>query len=148
MTEGTDGLLEWPWARKRLTDSHNYLIITVRPDGWPHAMPMHGLWHGDAYYFGTDDDTRKAKNLAENPRCIVVNERFDEATIVEGVAERVPAALLDKETVGMLNAACRKKYGWPMTHGQNSVVWRVSPKVVFAFPLKKIATGVTRWIFP
>ncbi len=47
-----EGLLDWNWARERLTDSHNYVIVTVRPDGRPHAMGMHGIWFEDAYYFG------------------------------------------------------------------------------------------------
>src|SRR5262252_10375281 len=68
------GLLDWSWAHERLTGSYNYVIVTVRPDGRPHAMGMHGLWHGDAYYFGTGSATRKAKNLASNPHCILISE--------------------------------------------------------------------------
>lgn len=137
------GLLDWSWARERLTHSHNYVIVTVRPDGRPHAMGMHGLWHDDVYYFGTSPATRKAKNLALNPHCIVVAEKMEELIIVEGVAEVIayealPAGLSD---------ASKKKYGWPLDPRMGGNVYRVAPKVVFAFPLKQIASAVTRWQF-
>ncbi len=41
--EGT-GLLPWKWAEERLTDSRNCWVVTVWPDGRPHAMPVWGVW--------------------------------------------------------------------------------------------------------
>src|SRR5262249_26976380 len=35
--EGT-GLLPWPWAEERLTSSRNYWVVSLWPDGRPHAM--------------------------------------------------------------------------------------------------------------
>lgn len=60
-------MLDWSWATERLSGSYNYVIVTVRPDGRPHAMGMHGLWHDDAYYFGTDPATRKAGRSRRGP---------------------------------------------------------------------------------
>ena len=137
------GMLDWSWARERLTHSHNYVIVTVRPDGRPHAMGMHGLWCEDAYYFGTDPATRKAKNLAANPHCILISEKLDELVIVEGVAEKVKYSQLPEG----LSDASQKKYGWPMAPGMGSQLYRLVPRVVFAFPLQQIATAVTKWGF-
>jgi hypothetical protein len=137
------GLLDWSWARDRLTSSQNYVIVTVRPDGRPHAMGMHGLWHDDAYYFGSDPATRKAKNLAANPHCIVINENFDDLVIVEGVAEKVDYSQLPEG----LSEASKSKYGWPLPSRAGGYVYKLVPRVVFAFPLKKIATAVTKWVF-
>lgn len=137
------GMLDWSWARKRLTGSQNYVIVTVRPDGRPHAMGMHGLWFEDAYYFGTDPKTRKAKNLATNSNCILINEKLHELVIVEGVAQVVAYSKLPKG----LSEASKKKYGWPMDPRTGGNVYRLTPRVVFAFPLKQIATGVTKWMF-
>src|SRR5208283_2706392 len=67
ISKSAEGLLDWNWAQERLTKSHNYVIVTVRPDGRPHAMGMHGLWFEDAFYFGTGETTRKARNLETNP---------------------------------------------------------------------------------
>jgi hypothetical protein len=136
-------MLDWSWARERLTDSHNYVIVTVRPDGRPHAMGMHGLWFEDAYYFGTDPATRKAKNLAANPHCVLINEKLDELVIVEGVAETVDYSKLPEG----VSAASRAKYGWPLDPRQGGYVYKLVPRVVFALPLKQIASAVTKWVF-
>jgi len=137
------GLLDWNWARERLTSSHNYVIVTVRPDGRPHAMGMHGLWHDDAYYFGTSQATRKAKNLAENPHCILICEDLAELVIVEGIAEAIGYDALPEG----LSAASKRKYGWPIDPRMGGRVYKVKPRVVFAFPEKDIVTAVTKWTF-
>ena len=138
-----EGLLDWSWARERLTKSQNYVIVTVRPDGRPHAMGMHGLWYEDAYYFGTDTSSRKVKNLAQNKSCALICENFEELVIVEGVAEEIS---FDDAPEG-LSAASKTKYGWPMEPHKGGGLFRIKPRVVFAFPLKQIATAVTRWTF-
>ena len=137
------GLLDWTWAQKRLTESYNYVIVTVRPDGRPHAMGMHGLWAEDAYYFGTHPATRKAKNLEVNANCVVICEKMEELVIVEGVAEKVS---YDQLPLGLSDTS-EKKYGWPIDPRRESQVYKVTPRVVFAFPLKQIARAVTKWVF-
>jgi len=137
------GLLDWSWARERLAGSYNYVIVTVRPDGRPHAMGMHGLWHEDAYYFGTASATRKAKNLAANPHCILISENMDELVIVEGVAETIDNSQLPDG----LSHASKKKYGWPMDPRIGGQIYKLVPRVVFAFPLKQITSAVTKWVF-
>lgn len=143
ISKSPKGLLDWSWARERLSKSHNYVIVTVRPDGRPHAMGMHGLWFEDAFYFGTADSTRKAKNLAANPNCIVINEHLDELVIVEGTAEKVGYDAVS----GTLSAASKKKYGWPIQPSKGGWVFRVTPNTVFALPEKQFATAPTRWKF-
>ena len=137
------GLLDWSWARERLTGSQNYVIVTVHPDGRPRAMGMHGLWHDDAYYFGSDPATRKAKNLAANRHCILISEKLDEFVIVEGMAEKVDYY---QQPEGLSDAS-KSKYGWPMDPRMGGQVYKLVPRVVFACPEKLIATAVTKWVF-
>src|SRR5271157_1933189 len=66
VSKSAKGMLDWSWARKRLTNSHNYVIVTVRPDGRPHAMGMHGLWFEDAFYFGRRDHPQSEKSSSES----------------------------------------------------------------------------------
>ncbi|SRR6266568_302648 len=85
-------LLPWKWATDRLTRSRTYLLITTRPDGSPHAMPIWGIWVDATFYFSTGRQSRKGRNLAENNRCVVSIDGLEEAVIVEGVAEEVTDA--------------------------------------------------------
>src|SRR5690349_968248 len=86
MPRGTKGLLPWRWATQRLERSHNYYVMTVRPDGTPHAMPVWGVWADGRFYFSTGATSRKARNLGANPSCVVCTEKVEEAVIVEGAA--------------------------------------------------------------
>ena len=83
------GLLPWNWATGRLAQSRGYWLATTRPDGRPHMAVVWGVWLHGRFYFFTGTDSRKARNLAANPRCVVCPEDTDEAVIVEGVAEEV-----------------------------------------------------------
>ena len=59
---------------ERFQKSHNYWVMTVRPDGRPHAMPVWGIWLDGRYFFSTARTSRKASNLAENANCVVCTE--------------------------------------------------------------------------
>ena len=89
MPRGTKGLLPWTWAEERLRKSHNYYVMTVRPDATPHAMPVWGIWADGCFYFSTGAKSVKTRNLAANPSCIVCTEKAAEAVIVEGTATAI-----------------------------------------------------------
>ena len=136
------GSLSWDWANDRLTNSHNYLITTVRPDACPHTMVVWGVWLANAYYFSTGSTTRKAHNLAANPNCVVCNENLDEAVIVEGQARRLTVP----EIPVVAFALYQKKYGWKLDP-EMGPVFKVTPRAVFAMPEKLFPAGATRWLF-
>src|SRR5579864_2167071 len=108
--KGAKGLLSWSWAEQRLKKSHNYWITTVKPDGSPHSMIVWGLWQDGRFLFSTGSQSRKARNLAENPRCIVATEHAHEAIIVEGVAEIADVAARRK-----LIPAYERKYKFDLS---------------------------------
>jgi hypothetical protein len=90
----SEGATATPWAqaRERLAAAKVYWLSTVRPDGRPHVTPVAAVWLGDALYFTTGQTERKAKNLAQNSRCVIttgcnVLEGLD--LVVEGDAVRV-----------------------------------------------------------
>jgi hypothetical protein len=64
------GLLPWSWAEQRLVASRNYWVATSWPDGRPHAMPVWGLWDNGAFWFSSSRRSRKARNLANDPRLL------------------------------------------------------------------------------
>lgn len=63
-----DGMLEWSWADARLSASRNYWVASTSPDGRPSVVPVWGVWVDGAVYFGTDSQSRKAKNLELDAR--------------------------------------------------------------------------------
>lgn len=138
------GLLPWSWAAERMAKSHNYWVATTRPDGRPHVMPVWGVWLDDGFYFSTGAGTRKAQNLAANPRCVVCSECADEAIIVEGVVEEVTAQSLPPQ----FKDAYVEKYKWDVDPSEGGI-YVVRPRVAFAFieNADDFAGSATRWRF-
>jgi hypothetical protein len=146
--KGTKGLLPWSWAETRLKKSHNYWITTVKPDCTPHTMVVWGLWQNGRFLFSTGSQSRKARNLAANPNCIVCTEDAHEAIIVEGVAEIADVAARRK-----LIPVYEKKYDWDLSKMKDDMlsmkepVFAVRPRVVFALWEEHFQTKSTRWQF-
>ncbi len=143
LPKGTKGLLPWTWAEQRLKRSHNYWIATARADGSPHLMIVWGLWLNGAFYFSSGAQSRKAKNLAHNPHCVIGTEKAEEAVILEGQAE----PLNGKERPAILRPY-EKKYKFDMSDFGDEPVYRVRPRVVFGLAEKKTLNAATRWLFP
>jgi hypothetical protein len=146
--KGKKGLLAWSWAEQRLKKSHNYWITTVRPDGSPHTMVVWGLWQDGRFLFSTGSQSRKAKNLAKNPHCIVCTEHAHEAVIVEGIAEIADVAARRK-----FLPRCERKYKFDLSTMKADIlsmkepVFAVRPRVAFALWEKYFQSKSTRWIF-
>jgi len=136
------GSVSWEWAQQRLSDSHNYLLTSVRPDCRPHTMVVWGIWHENAYFFSTGSITRKARNLAANPHCVVCNENVEEAVIVEGEARQLAVREIPERAYGIYE----KKYGWKLDP-ERGPVFKVTPRKVLAMPVKLFPADATRWIF-
>jgi len=83
---GRRKLLSWKWAVDRLRRAHTYWIVTVTPDGRPHAVPIWGVWLDDRFVFGTDANSTKVRNLKADPRCEICLEEDCEALTLEGEA--------------------------------------------------------------
>ena len=55
---------KWADVSDRLQRAEIFWISTVRSDGRPHVTPLISVYLGDALYFCTGPDERKARNLA------------------------------------------------------------------------------------
>ena len=129
-----------------MKDSRNYWIGTTRPDGRPHAAPVWGVWLDDAFFFGTDPHSRKARNLRANPDVVVHLESGDDCVILEGVVEEESDPGL-RRRVGEAYAA---KYGLDALGGAEDVgppVYVVRPRVGFAWLESSFPETATRWRF-
>jgi hypothetical protein len=136
-------VLPWKWAADRLRRSRQYWIATTRPDGAPHLMIVWGVWLEDGFWFSTGAASRKARNLAANPRCAIGTDDAGEAVILEGTVEPVDTRQAPFEKFAI---AYRKKYGWDLRE-MAQPVHRFRPSVAFGLHEARFEQTATRWRF-
>ncbi len=68
---------------------HTCWVATVRPDGRPHVVPVGVLFMDGAAYFCAGAATRKAKNLAHDPHCVITVATAPFDLVAEGEAVKV-----------------------------------------------------------
>jgi PPOX class probable F420-dependent enzyme len=162
--------LQWADIRDRLgqgfpqapesggPNRHSCWLSTINPDGSPHLTGLGMLWAHDAFWFETGESTRKARNLARDPRCALslATDAFD--LTVEGSAEKIS----DPDTVADMVARWAAQ-GWParvdesgqaITADYSAPSAGPPPWFVYRITLQRataIATvapgGATRWDF-
>lgn len=152
--------MPWSAGLEQVNAADTFWLSTVRPDGRPHVTPLIAVWHGEAIWFSTGPEERKAKNLAENPKCALTTGQSDLVkgaldVILEGEAEQVT---VDAE-LEPIAAAFTAKYGtetWEytvrdgaFTHpvaGGRAIVFRVRPARGLGFR-KGDSFSQTTWRF-
>jgi hypothetical protein len=137
--------MPWEAVRERLEQAPRYWLVTTRPGGRAHVVPVDGLWLDDAWYYGGSPETLHQRNLARDPRVVVHLEDTMAAVILEGTMRlETPSP----ELVRRLVAASKAKYGagyGPGPEAYAAGVWALRPdraRAWSAFP-----TDVTRFRF-
>jgi nitroimidazol reductase NimA-like FMN-containing flavoprotein (pyridoxamine 5'-phosphate oxidase superfamily) len=74
------------------------------------------VWVDGVFYFGSGPQTRKVRNLAENPS-VAVHPAGDDVVIVEGVAE----ALTDPDPALAERVSAGPRPGWDCGELENPV---------------------------
>jgi PPOX class probable F420-dependent enzyme len=142
------GLIAWSEAERRLSVSHDYWCATVRPDGAPHVMPVWGVWVDDRLWFSSGLRSRKARNLAADPRCTLTTDDARNPVVLDGVAERVTDTGAIAEFVTAINAkyaaAVTVEFQAPAVNG----TFAVAPHRVIALTDGNFTGSPTRWTFP
>jgi PPOX class probable F420-dependent enzyme len=142
---GPVGMLAWSWAEARLQRSHDYWIATVWPDGRPHVMPVWGIWDGESLWFSSSPRSRKAKNLAADPRCTATTDNPYEPVILEGRAARVATP----EAMATFTTATNDKYDTEYTVDffADNGLFRLTPDWGFGLDESDFPATPTRWRF-
>jgi hypothetical protein len=89
VSEELDGMLPWSWAEERLIAGHNYWLATASTDHGPHASPIWGVWRDGTFAFSCGRESRKARDIAADPRVVFHLESGDDVVTVEGVASPI-----------------------------------------------------------
>jgi PPOX class probable F420-dependent enzyme len=142
------GLIPWAEAERRLAASHDYWVATVRPDGSPHSMPVWGVWVGGRLWFSSALTSRKARNLAADPRCTMTTDDARDPVVLEGVVERTG----DAGEIAQFVAAVNAKYDASVTvefqDPEVNGTFALRPVRAFALSGADFTGSPTRWRFP
>ena len=128
---------DWSRARDQLAGAEVYWLSTVRPDGRPHVTPLLGVWLEGALYFCTGPQERKAKNLSEDPHCVLTTgqstlDGLD--LVIEGTAESVS----DSAELGQVAAPMSRSTGRILSHP-------MEPGPVWVTPFGEQRFSCTAW---
>jgi nitroimidazol reductase NimA-like FMN-containing flavoprotein (pyridoxamine 5'-phosphate oxidase superfamily) len=142
------GLIPWPEIERRLTVSHDYWVATVRPDGRPHVMPVWGVWLDGRLWFSSGLRSRKARNVAAEPRCTMTTDQAQDPVVLDGLAEQV----VNADGIAAFLAAMNGKYDAGMTADfldpAVNGTFAVRPQRVIALSHDDFTGSPTRWTFP
>jgi PPOX class probable F420-dependent enzyme len=142
------GLLPWSWARERLERSHDYWVATTRPDGRPHVMPVWGIFVDDVLWFSSSRGSRKARNLAANPRCAITTDNAYEPVVIEGTAELVHDLTAIAAFVIKINDKYHTDYSIDFFSAPENACFVVHPRWAFSLAESDFTGSPTRWLFP
>ncbi len=113
-------LLDWSQIRAQLNEGisqapgsggpnrHTCWLATINADGSPHVTGIGASWVDGSFWFQTGGRTRKGRNLARDPRCVLSVAIHDFDVVVEGIANKIT----DPESVARM-AAVWAAEGWP-----------------------------------
>ena len=131
-------------------------LATTGPDGRSHAAGVGALWVDGTLYFTSGPETRKSRNLAENPRCSLSMALKGIDVVFEGDAERShrrgdpPAGRRGLRNGGwpatVKDHAFTHEYSAPSAGPPPWYVYAVRPRVAYAVA-KEEPNGATRWRF-
>jgi PPOX class probable F420-dependent enzyme len=120
---------------RALFDGANYAhIATVLPDGGPHSVPVWIGLEGDRLAFFTQDGTRKARNLAAEPRVAFSITDHDDPYRMAQVRGRVAELVRGEPALEIIDRLSYKYTGGPFPV-RSGIVYLVEPEKVSAMEL-------------
>jgi PPOX class probable F420-dependent enzyme len=142
------GLLPWSWARERLLDSRHYWVVTLWPDGRPHAMPVWGIWSDDSFWFSSSVRSRKTRNVGADPRCVVTIEDALDPVVMEGTARVITDMDAVARFLELINAKYETDYALEFLDPAVNATIEVRPGWAFGLLHDDFSGSPTRWVFP
>lgn len=98
----------WDWVVEQLTQTENYWLASVRPDGRPHVVPRWGAFIDNKLYYDGSPETRHSRNIVTNPHVSLHLESGYKVVIMEGTS--TPSEKPSAEFAKQLSEVITKKY--------------------------------------
>jgi len=143
----------WHHARECLEAAPKVWLTTTRPNGRAHVAPLLVVWLDDTPCFATRPGSRKARNLAHDPGCVVTVASDNIDLVVEGNAE----SITDVADLHSIADHFHVKYQWKLAvrgsrvHGHalpgppEYHLYRLRPTLAFGYGADGLTA--TRWRF-
>jgi len=142
--EGAEAV-PWSEAEARLAAAQVTWVVTVRPDGRPHATPVVAVLHERKVYFHTGSAEVKYANLQANPHVLVLSGDTAWDRGLDVAVEGTAVAVSDDALLRRLAARYRDRWDgrWDLdvhngavvskTPGIQLVVFEVTPAKAYAY---------------
>jgi uncharacterized protein len=90
----SQAVVEFSEAEKRFLKQHEVCRVATSHNDIPHVTPVNYVFDDGFFYFATDHDTKKYRNLEKNKKSALVVDIYNssvdnKAVIVQGVVEFV-----------------------------------------------------------
>ncbi len=119
-----------------IDDVQDMTIATVRDDGYPQATTVSYVNDGLTIYFGTDEDSQKARNIARNNKIsVTINRDYGDWDEIEGLSMgAVATPVSDPEEIEKVGSLLFKKFPqvaqYVPTGAEGVALFRLEPKVI------------------
>jgi hypothetical protein len=133
----------WDSVIERIRTSRNYWICSISSDGYPHALPVWGIWVEDHLYFVTKRASKKGRNLLANPKIAVHLESGDDVVSFQGTVIEVT----DQARLTQIAAVYAGKYKGDQIYPDIEVVFELLPRLAFTWLERNYHETATRWQF-
>ena len=114
-------------ARELVQGANQAHLATLLADGSPHSVPLWVDLEGEHVAFLTDPNSRKARNIARDPRVAISVTDRDQAFTMAQIRGRVIALLGGEEAWTIIDRISPKYVGGPYPRGLDRVVFLVRP---------------------
>ncbi len=119
---------ELPERVRALFEGPNFAhVATVLPDGSPHSVPVWVGLEGDRIAFLTGPESRKARNIEQEPRVAISINAQDQPYTMAQVRGRVTECLEGAPAWDIIDRISRKYTGKPYPQRTDRVVFLVHP---------------------
>ncbi|MGD0811408.1 MAG: pyridoxamine 5'-phosphate oxidase family protein [Acidimicrobiales bacterium] len=104
------GPTTWEETRRQLETAELSWLVTVRPDGRPHATPVVAVWVDDALHFTTGEKEQKGANLRAGDRVLLQAGRLDWEGGIDVVVEGQAKLAVDETLLRRLATAWQARW--------------------------------------
>lgn len=124
-------MTELPPAVKALIEGPNYAhLASILADGSPHSVPLWVGLEGDRIAFLTGPNSRKAHNVARDPRVAISVIDRDQPFTMAAIRGRVTERLEGEQAWEIADRISAVYTGGPYPRGEQRLVFLVEPQHV------------------